>query len=352
MNENKITMKLNCPMPVLDYDIITLGHGSGGLLTNRLLDKTIFDVFNNEKLETRHDGAILNFAGKVAFSTDSFVISPIFFPGGDIGELAVNGTVNDVAMCGAVPKYISLAFIIEEGLKMEEFWDVLIGVKYAAEKAGVMVVTGDTKVVERGKGDKIFVNTTGIGEMHPDADIKAENINVGDKIIVSGNIATHGIAILSVRQGLEFETTIESDTTNLNHLIKALLDNYGKKIHLFRDPTRGGVSATLNEIARDIKLGIDIKQTSLPIDPQVDAACEILGLDPLYVANEGIFITFVEPDIADDLVKTMNTLENGENATIIGEVVEDHKGKVIIESAIGGKRVVNMQIGEQLPRIC
>ncbi len=349
---NKIKMKLNCPMPVLDYDIITLGHGSGGLLTNRLLDKTIFDIFKNEKLETRHDGALLNFDGKVAFSTDSFVISPIFFPGGDIGELAVNGTVNDVAMCGAIPEYISLAFIIEEGLKMEEFWDVLIGVKYAAEKAGVIVVTGDTKVVERGKGDKIFVNTTGIGKMHPEADIQANNIKPGDKIIASGNIATHGIAILSVRQGLEFETTIESDTTNLNHLIKILLDKFGRKIHLFRDPTRGGVAATLNEIARDIKLGIELKQKSLPIAPEVDAACEILGLDPLYVANEGVFISFVEREIADDVVKIMNSTKNGENAVIIGEVVDDHKGKVIIESIIGGKRVVNMQIGEQLPRIC
>ena len=349
---NKIKMKLNCPMPVLDYDIITLGHGSGGLLTNRLLDKTIFDIFKNEKLETRHDGALLNFDGKVAFSTDSFVISPIFFPGGDIGELAVNGTVNDVAMCGAIPEYISLAFIIEEGLKMEEFWDVLIGVKYAAEKAGVIVVTGDTKVVERGKGDKIFVNTTGIGKMHPEADIQANNIKPGDKIIASGNIATHGIAILSVRQGLEFETTIESDTTNLNHLIKILLDKFGRKIHLFRDPTRGGVAATLNEIARDIKLGIELKQKSLPIAPQVDAACEILGLDPLYVANEGVFISFVEREIADDVVKIMNSTKNGKNAVVIGEVVDDHKGKVIIESIIGGKRVVNMQIGEQLPRIC
>lgn len=349
---NKIKMKLNCPMPVLDYDIITLGHGSGGLLTNRLLDKTIFDIFKNEKLETRHDGALLNFDGKVAFSTDSFVISPIFFPGGDIGELAVNGTVNDVAMCGAIPEYISLAFIIEEGLKMEEFWDVLIGVKYAAEKAGVIVVTGDTKVVERGKGDKIFVNTTGIGKMHPEADIQANNIKSGDKIIASGNIATHGIAILSVRQGLEFETTIESDTTNLNHLIKILLDKFGRKIHLFRDPTRGGVAATLNEIARDIKLGIELKQKSLPIAPEVDAACEILGLDPLYVANEGVFISFVEREIADDVVKIMNSTKNGKNAVVIGEVVDDHKGKVIIESIIGGKRVVNMQIGEQLPRIC
>ncbi len=350
--KGKIKMKLNCPMPVLDYDIITLGHGSGGLLTNRLLDKTIFDILQNDKLETRHDGAILPLEGKYAYSTDSFVISPIFFPGGDIGELAVNGTVNDIAMCGAIPQYLSLGFIIEEGLKMEEFWDVLIGIKYACEKAGVQIVTGDTKVVERGSGDKIFVNTTGIGVLHPKANIGSENIKVGDKIIVSGNIATHGVAILSVRKGLEFETTIESDTRNLNFIVKELLDEYGKNIHLFRDPTRGGVAATLNEIARDIQQGIELKQTALPVDPQVDAACEILGLDPLYVANEGIFIAFVDDSIADELLKKLKKIPYGEDAQIIGEVSSNHPGKVIIESAIGGKRVVNMQVGEQLPRIC
>jgi len=316
------------------------------------LDKTIFDILKNDKLETRHDGAILPLNGKYAFSTDSFVISPIFFPGGDIGELAVNGTVNDIAMCGAIPKYISLAFIIEEGLKMEEFWDVLVGIKYACEKAGVQVVTGDTKVVERGSGDKIFVNTTGIGVLHEKAAISSENIKVGDKIIVSGNIATHGVAILSVRKGLEFETNIESDTRNLNFLVKELLDEYGESIHLFRDPTRGGVAATLNEIARDIKQGIELKQTDLPIDKQVDAACEILGLDPLYVANEGIFITFVENSIANDLLNKLKSMPYGEDAKIIGEVTEEHPGKVLIESSIGGKRVVNMQVGEQLPRIC
>lgn len=345
-------MKLKCPMPKLDYDIITLGHGSGGLLTNRLLDKTIFEVLKNDKLETRHDGAILPLDGNNAFSTDSFVISPIFFPGGDIGELAVNGTVNDIAMCGAIPKYISLGFIIEEGLSMEEFWDVLIGVKYACEKAGIQVVTGDTKVVNRGSGDKIFVNTTGIGPLHKDSNIGAQNIKPGDKIIVSGNIATHGVAILSVRKGLEFETTIESDTCNLNFIIKDVLDKYKDKVHLFRDPTRGGVSATLNEISRDIKMGIDIEHVLLPIDPQVDAACEILGLDPLYVANEGIFIAFVDDSIAEDMVKDIRKMENGENAAIIGEVTQGHAGKVLIKSVIGGKRVVNMQIGEQLPRIC
>ena len=345
-------MKLDCPMPQLDYDIITLGHGSGGKLTNRLLDKTVFDIFKNADIETRHDGAILPMDGKVVFSTDSFVISPIFFPGGDIGELAVNGTVNDVAMCGGIPKYLSLSFVIEEGMQMTEFWDVLVGIKYAAEKAGVQIVTGDTKVVERGKGDKIFVNTTGIGSLHPYADIRSSRVKAGDKVIINGNVATHGISILSVRRGLEFESDIESDTCNLNHTIKSLLDEFGPAVHLMRDPTRGGVAASLNEIARDTKLGFDLVEANIPMDGQVAGACEILGLDPLYVANEGLFIAIVDAGSAESFLQKLKTLEYGENAAIIGTVVEEHPGQVIIESQIGGKRVVHMAVGEQLPRIC
>ncbi|MEM6297112.1 MAG: hydrogenase expression/formation protein HypE, partial [Bacteroidota bacterium] len=213
MSESKkIRMRMQCPMPKLDFDVITLGHGSGGTLTHKLLDSGVFDVLQNDILNERHDGAFLEMHGKTAFSTDSFLVSPIFFPGGNIGELAVNGTVNDLAMCGAIPKYLSLSFIIEEGLKMTEFWDILVAIKYACQKANVKVVTGDTKVVEKGKGDKIFINTTGIGSIHPKASISEKNIQVGDKIIVSGNIATHGMAIMSVREGLEFDSTIESDT--------------------------------------------------------------------------------------------------------------------------------------------
>ena len=229
--QKKIKMQLSCPMPKLDIDVITLGHGSGGILTNRLLDTGVFKLLKNDLLDARHDGAMLNLTGKTAFTTDSFVISPIFFPGGNIGELAVNGTVNDLAMCGAIPQYMSLSFIIEEGLKMTEFWDILVAIKFACEEAGVKVVTGDTKVVEKGKGDKIFVNTTGIGQIHEKAAIGIGNVKVGDKIIVSDNIATHGIAIMSVREGLEFETTIESDTRNLNHIVKGLLDEFGQNIH-------------------------------------------------------------------------------------------------------------------------
>lgn len=352
MTKSKLNMHLQCPMPKLDFDIITLGHGSGGLLTNQLLDSGVFNILNNKWLDQRHDGAVLNLKGKTAFSTDSFVISPVFFPGGNIGELAINGTVNDLAMCGAIPEYISLGFIIEEGLTMREFWDILVSIKFVCEKANVKVVTGDTKVVERGKGDKIFINTTGIGALHPHANIHIENIKVGDKIIVSGNLATHGIAIMSVREGLEFETDIESDTCALNHTIKSLIDEFGEDIHLLRDPTRGGVATVLNEIAKQSNFGISISQKSFPIDEQVAGACEILGLDPLYVANEGLFIAVVDGKIADDFLQNLKSLENGKNASIIGEVVDNHTGQVVITSTIGGRRVINMLTGEQLPRIC
>ena len=348
----KLSISLQCPLPELDFDIITLGHGSGGLLTNRLLDQTIFELLHNETLDTRHDGAILEANGKLAFSTDSFVISPIFYPGGNIGELAVNGTVNDLAMCGSVPKYISLGLILEEGLPVAELWEVLLGIKSACEKAGVQVVTGDTKVVERGKGDKVFINTTGIGEMHPKAEISAENIRVGDKIVVNSQLATHGMAIMAKRHDITFVDPIESDSCSLNHSIISLIEEFGEQIHLLRDPTRGGLAATLNEIARDVKAGIIIQQTQLPIDTRVDNVCEMLGLDPLYVANEGVFAAFVDASVADSFVKKLKSLEFGSEAVIIGEVVEAHPGKVVLHSAIGGKRVVNMAVVEQLPRIC
>lgn len=352
MSETKLKMNLSCPMPKLDFDVITLGHGSGGLLTNRLLDSGIFDLLKNDILDKRHDGAILQLNQNVAFTTDSFVISPIFFPGGNIGELAINGTVNDLAMCGAIPKYLSLSFIIEEGLTMKEFWEIIVSIKFACEAANVQVVTGDTKVVERGKGDKIFINTTGIGELHPQANIDLNNVKVGDKIIVSDCLATHGIAIMSVREGLEFETDIKSDTRPLNEIIKTLLDDFGNDIHLLRDPTRGGVATVLSEIARDTKLGIDIFQRNIPVKEQVYGACEILGLDPLYVANEGIFIAVVAENIADDFLKRIKLNEHCRQASIIGKVVEAHPRQVVMTSQIGGKRVVNMLVGEQLPRIC
>ena len=352
MSRKPVKMQLQCPMPKLDFDIITLGHGSGGVLTNKLLDSGVFDVLSNPILDERHDGATINLTGKTAFSTDSFLVSPIFFPGGNIGELAVNGTVNDVAMCGATPKYLSLSFIIEEGLTMKDFWEILVSIKFACERAGVQVVTGDTKVVEKGKCDKIFINTSGIGEIHQKANISAKNIKVGDKIVISGNIASHGMAIMSVREGLEFESEIQSDTTNLNHTIIKLIEQFGNDIHLLTDPTRGGVATVLKEIALGSTFGMDIFQRDFPIDFQVESACELLGLDPLYVANEGLFLSFVDSSISEDYMKVLQQDENGINAKIIGSVVAEHPKQVIMESNIGGKRVISMLPGEQLPRIC
>ena len=344
-------------MPKLDFDIITLGHGSGGILTQKLLDAGVFDLLSNPHLDTHHDGAVLNLTGRVAFTTDSYVVSPPFFPGGNIGDLAVNGTVNDLAMCGAIPKYLSLSFILEEGLTMNEFWDVLVSIKGASERAGVVIVTGDTKVVERGKGDKIFINTSGIGELHPRASISAANVRAGDKIVVSGAIATHGMAIMSVREGLDFETTLISDTAPLNHAVRMLLDEFGPAIHLLRDPTRGGVATVLNEIAHErsasgTRPGIDLRQAAIPVLDEVAGACELLGLDPLYVANEGVFLAIVAPDVADAFVTLLQTTDVGGSAAVIGEVVVDHPGQVVLTSLIGGRRVVNRLVGEQLPRIC
>ncbi|MEN8187939.1 MAG: hydrogenase expression/formation protein HypE [Bacteroidota bacterium] len=336
----------------IGFDTINLGHGSGGIMTRELLDKIIFQTFDNPYLNQKHDGSIVKFDGEIAISTDSFVVSPVFFKGGNIGELAVNGTVNDVAMCGAIPKYLSLAFIVEEGLKIEEFIEIVNSVKAAADESGVQIITGDTKVVERGKGDKIFINTTGFGEVHPKAKITTENIKVGDKIIVNGFIAQHGMAIMSQREGLQFESTIESDTTNVNYLVKDLLDRFGDKIHLFRDPTRGGLASVLSEIAGDINKGVTINEKDIPLEKQVAAACEILGLDPLYVANEGVFLAIVDSAVADEVLEMMQKNEKGKNSACVGEITADHPDKVVMHSLIGGKRIVSPLIGEQLPRIC
>ena len=335
-----------------EIETINLGHGSGGELTRNLLDKHIFNIFSNPFLDQKHDGAIVEINSKIAISTDSFVITPIFFKGGNIGELAVNGTVNDVAMCGAIPKYLSLAFIIEEGLKMKEFARIVASVKKAADESGVLIITGDTKVVERGKGDKIFINTTGFGEVHPKANISVHNIKAGDKILVNGYIAQHGMAIMSEREGLEFESDLFSDTTNLNFLVKDLLDEFGEKIKLFRDPTRGGLGTVLHEIANDISKGVFLKEIAIPLEKQVAAACEMLGLDPMYVANEGVFLVVVDPSIETEVLTMMRNHKKGINAALIGEITQEHPNKVVMESLIGGKRIVSPLVGEQLPRIC
>lgn len=345
-------MTLECPVHTFDFDVITLGHGSGGLLTHRLLQSGVFDIFSNPELDQQHDGASLLLNGKMAMSTDSYVVSPIFFPGGNIGDLAINGTVNDLAMCGAKAKYLTLSFIIEEGLPVEEFWKVMLAIKDAATHAGVSIVTGDTKVVEKGKGDKIFINTTGIGPIHANAAIHHNNIQVGDAIIISGPIAAHGIAIMSLREGLSFETTVCSDTQPLVAIVEKLMDELGKAIHFMRDPTRGGVASVLNEIAGQTKKGFVLQQAALPIDEQVEGACEMLGLDPLYVANEGIFIAVVDALHANKCVELMQQTKGCEHAAIIGTVTDEHPGKVTIKSKFGGRRVVNFLPGEQLPRIC
>ena len=349
---SKIKMNLSCPMPKFDFDVITMGHGSGGLLTHKFLQSGVFDILKNDILDQQHDGAIFELTGKTAFSTDSYVISPIFFPGGNIGDLAVNGTVNDIAMCGAMPKYLSLGFIIEEGFTMKEFWEVLVSIKNAADKAKVLIVTGDTKVVEKGKGDKIFINTSGIGSIHPKANIHHNHIEAGDSIIVSGNIANHGIAIMSIREGLNFETSVESDTANLNHTILNLIETFGNDIKFLRDPTRGGVASVLNEIAELTQLSFYLDQNLIPVNDAVEGACEMLGLDPLYVANEGLFLAVVKKEVASEFLAKLRADDNGRNAAIIGEVTTSNPGKVIMKSRIGGKRIVTYLTGEQLPRIC
>jgi hydrogenase expression/formation protein HypE len=340
-----------CPAPILDHKTIVLGHGSGGKLTHQLVQRMILPAFRNPALELQHDGAILTMNGsRIAFSADSYIVQPIFFPGGNIGDLAVNGTVNDLAMCGATPQYLSASFIIEEGLTMDDLWRILSSMKQAAENAGVTLVTGDTKVIDRGKGDKIFINTSGIGLVPEKVNIDPARARPGDVIILSGPIASHGMAIMSVREGLEFEIPIESDTAALNGLVAAMLPD--NDIHVLRDPTRGGVASALNEIAGTSRVGIRIRESSIPLRNEVQGACEILGLDPLYVANEGKLLAFVTSDDAERILYAMRQNPLGRESTIIGDVVQDHPGVVVMTTRIGGNRVVDMLSGEQLPRIC
>ncbi|MCX6122488.1 MAG: hydrogenase expression/formation protein HypE [Ignavibacteriales bacterium] len=353
---NEKTMEMNngfsCPLPMMEYKHVLLAHGGGGKLSHQLIKNMFASQFKNELLEPLHDGAIFSIGTtRFAFSTDSYVINPIFFPGGNIGTLAVNGTVNDLSMCGARPLYLSAAFIIEEGLSMEELWRVVRSMETAAKAAGVQLVTGDTKVVDRGKGDKIFVNTSGIGILPDGVTISPRHAKPGDKIILSGTIADHGIAIMSVREGLEFETQIESDCAPLNELVETMFAA-SQEIHVLRDPTRGGVASVLNEIAESAAIGISIFEDRIPVSEEVLGACEILGFDPLYVANEGKLLAFVAPSAGDKVLGAMRTHPLGKNAVIIGEVVADHSGTVIMKTRIGGSRVVDMLSGEQLPRIC
>ena len=343
---------MTCPVPLRDFNQIVMGHGGGGKLTSELIEYLFLPAFGNNHLNQLGDSAILNIGEqRLAFSTDSFVIRPLFFPGGNIGDLAINGTVNDLAMSGAKPLYLSAAFIIEEGLRMESLHEIIKSMSLAARRAGVHIVTGDTKVVERGHGDGCFINTTGIGVVRSGLHIASDQASPGDVVILSGTIGDHGMAIMSVREGLEFESQIVSDSAPLHELVEQMLA-VCPDIHTLRDPTRGGVGTSLNEIAAASNVGIEIDETTIPVNACVQSACEILGLDPLFVANEGKLLAIVPSDSAESTLAAMHQHEFGSNARIIGRVVNDHPKMVIAKTAFGSSRVITMQIGEQLPRIC
>ncbi len=341
-----------CPLPVTQSEEILLGHGSGGKLSAQLIERLFVPAFRNPLLDALDDQAILTVeASRLAFTTDSYVVTPIFFPGGDIGELAVNGTVNDLAVGGAQPLALSLAFILEEGLPLADLRRVVESARQAAERAGVRIVTGDTKVVGRGSGDKIFVNTSGIGIVPPGVDLSSRNVRPGDVVLLSGPIGDHGVAILSQREGLTFAGEIASDTAPLHELVAAALAA-SPRIHAMRDPTRGGVAATLVEIASRQRVGIEVDERAIPVRDVVRGACEILGLDPLLVANEGKLVAFVPARDASAVLAAMRAHPLGRDAVRIGHVTDEHPGTVLLRTPIGGDRILDLPFGEALPRIC
>jgi hydrogenase expression/formation protein HypE len=333
----------------LKVDRILLGHGSGGKLMHDLIRHHFSPAFG---IQGSGDSAIVNMSSqRLAYTTDSYVVTPLFFPGGDIGELAVNGTVNDLAVAGALPKYLSVGLIIEEGFLFDNLKKIVSSMSVAATKAGVRIIAGDTKVVNKGKADGIFINTSGIGVLPPGREITADKIKVGNKIIISGELGSHGVAVMAERNGLTFDPPVMSDTRPLNSLIEAMY-SVSSEIKFMRDPTRGGLATTLKEISQESKLCMRIQEASLPIPSGVQGACSLLGLDPLYVANEGILIAIVESAAADEIVNVMRNHEHGHSAALIGEVVESPRGGVLLETVIGGTRIIDMLQGEQLPRIC
>jgi hydrogenase expression/formation protein HypE len=337
----------------LKSDVILLGHGSGGKLSHELLDNLIVPILSGIGQRDQNDAAVLSVPnGRLAFTTDSYVVDPIFFPGGNIGDLAIHGTINDLAMSGATPTAISVGLIIEEGLAIGALKRVLESMRDAARQAGVKIVTGDTKVVPRGKADKLFINTSGIGVIAHDLEISGSKAQVGDKVLINGTIGDHGMAGLASREGLELESNITTDSAPLNSMVNELVEQLDSKVHTLRDPTRGGIATTLKEIALQSQVEITLQETSLPIDPAVGGACAILGLDPLFVANEGKLLAFVSPDSAEQALAIMQKHKDGMQAAIIGEVTGTAKGKVRLQTAIGGLRAVEMLAGEQLPRIC
>jgi hydrogenase expression/formation protein HypE len=341
-----------CPVPLRDYPQIVMGHGSGGKMSSDLIKHLFLPLFANPALEVLGDQAVVNLNGaRLAISTDTFTVSPLFFPGGDIGSLAVHGTVNDVAMSGAMPLALSAGFILEEGLSMDELGRVATSMAEACRRVGVPMVTGDTKVVDKGHGDGVYINTTGVGLVPPGVNIRPDRAAPGDVVIVSGTLGDHGIAVMSVREGLTFETDLLSDSAPLHTLVAALLE-VTTDLHCLRDPTRGGLAASLNEIAAGAGVGFDLDEPAIPVRPQVAAACEMLGLDPLYVANEGKLICIAPFKHAEALLAAMQAHSLGRQAAIIGQATEGHPGVVAARTAIGGHRVVDMPVGELLPRIC
>ncbi len=330
---------------------ILLAHGSGGKLSHELLEKNLLPPFSNPLLDKLDDSAVFEFSGRLAFTTDSYVVNPIFFPGGDIGKLAVCGTVNDLAMSGAKPLYLSVSLVIEEGLLIEKLERIIKSIKAATKKAEIIIITGDTKVVNRGNADKLFINTSGLGIIPPQLDISGANARVSDKIILSGNIGDHGMAVMSQREGLKFSTPIKSDCAPLNKLVSQMLEA-SSQIHCLRDPTRGGLATTLNELAKQSNVGITIEEEKVPVAEAVRAACELLGFDPLYIANEGKLVAIVDSAHAESVLAKMKQNRYGTNASIIGEVTSDHPGRVIMKTRLGASRIIDMLSGELLPRIC
>jgi hydrogenase expression/formation protein HypE len=343
----------SCPLPLVGYPNIVMGHGGGGKLGAELVEHLFLPAFRNPALENLGDGAVLDLGGaRLAMSTDSFVVQPLFFPGGSIGALAINGTVNDLAVSGADPKFLSASFILEEGFPLSQLAAIVQAMSEAAATAGVQIVTGDTKVVERGHGDGCYINTAGVGVLRQGISVGPHRAQPGDAILVSGTIGDHGMAIMSVREGLEFESQIRSDCAALNGLISAVLDSAGPSVHSMRDPTRGGLASTLNEIAASSHVGIAIDERAMPVRTEVQSACELLGLDPVYVANEGKVVFFVAPDAADRVLEVLRAHPLGCDAARIGHVTAEHPGMLVARTQMGANRVIPMQIGEQLPRIC
>ena len=332
-------------------DRILLAHGSGGKLSHELVEKSFVKAFANPLLAKLDDSAVMDFTGRLAFTTDSYVVNPIFFPGGDIGKLAICGTVNDLATSGAKPLYLSLSFIIEEGLPQDELSKIIASIRKTAREAEVKIVTGDTKVVNRGSADKLFINTAGVGIIAGGIDISGSKARPGDKVILSGTIGDHGIAVLSQREGLSFSTQLKSDCAPLGSLVAEMLA-VSSTIHCLRDPTRGGLATTLNELAKQSKVSIRIEEEKIPVREEVLAACEMLGFDPLYIANEGKLVAIVPAKDADKILKAMRENHYGTGAAIIGEVKAEHPGRVAMKTCLGASRIVDMLVGDLLPRIC